>query len=257
MTLAPSGNDMVFVSHLTVSYNNQGSTVYALDDISFAVPKGGTCAVIGPSGSGKSTLLYVLSGLLDNFSGEVIIDGGTVIKGRLRTALILQDYGLLPWKRVWDNAALGLAIRGVSQPEIKIRITSILKELGLWELQDRFPSQISGGQRQRTGIARALALDPDLLLMDEPFSALDALTRESLQQQLLQIWSRGKMTIVLVTHSIEEAIFLGQKILILSPTPGRVRAIVDNPRAGQGDYRKTKEFYEMATKVRGILESDS
>ncbi|RYD01855.1 hypothetical protein N752_28010 [Desulforamulus aquiferis] len=213
---SPAKDTMVQVNGLSVAYWHQGARVKALEEVTFTIPKGGTCSIIGPSGSGKSTLLYVLSGLMDNFSGEVLIEGKPVSRGRRKTALILQDYGLLPWKRVWDNAALGLTIRGVSNKEIEDILGPILQELGLWELRDRFPAQLSGGQRQRTGIARALALKPDLLLMDEPFSALDALTREALQQQVQRIWSKGNMSVALVTHSIEEAIFLGQRIIVLS-----------------------------------------
>jgi len=247
-------NNMVSVAGLSLYYGQGEGRVQALRDVSFAIPRGSTCAIIGPSGSGKSTLLYVLSGLLLDFSGEVLVDGAGVGRGRRQTALILQDYGLLPWKKVWDNATLGLDIRRVPAGEKQSKTASILKELGLWEMRDRYPAQLSGGQRQRIGIARALALDPDLLLMDEPFSSLDALTREALQKQLLHIWLKDRITIVLVTHSIEEAIFLGQKIIVFSAHPGRVVEIVDNPRAGQPDYRKTRDFYEMATRVRELLE---
>ncbi len=245
---------MVRVSGLSLWYGGGDNRIQALDKITFTIPRGSTCAVIGPSGSGKSTMLYVFSGLLDEYSGEVLVDGEKVPRGRRKTALILQDHGLLPWKKVWDNAALGLDIRRVP-PEIKReRITSILKEMGLWEMRHRYPAQLSGGQRQRIGIARALALEPDLLLMDEPFSSLDALTREAMQRLLLDIWLKDRITIMLVTHSIEEAIFLGQRIVILSARPGRVVEVVDNPRAGRMDYRKTGEFYEMATRVRELLE---
>ncbi|WP_104370888.1 ABC transporter ATP-binding protein [Desulfocucumis palustris] len=245
---------MVRVNGLSLWYGGGEHRVQALDRISFTIPRGGTCAVIGPSGSGKSTLLYVFSGLLEEYSGEVLVDGEKVPRGRRKTALILQDHGLLPWKKVWDNAALGLAIRRVPPAIKRERIASILKEMGLWEMRNRYPSQLSGGQRQRIGIARALALEPDLLLMDEPFSSLDALTRETMQQLLLNIWLKDRITIVLVTHSIEEAIFLGQRIIVLSERPGRVVEVVDNPRAGRMDYRKTGEFYRMATRVRELLE---
>ncbi|AEG61439.1 ABC transporter ATP-binding protein [Desulforamulus ruminis] len=245
---------MVRVTELAFNYGEKDSRVQALRDISFAIPRGSTCAIIGPSGSGKSTLLYLLSGLLEGYSGQVLVDGDRVYRGRRETALILQDHGLLPWKKVWDNAALGLDIRKVPENIKREKISAILKELGLWEMKDRYPSQLSGGQRQRVGIARALALDPDLLLMDEPFSSLDALTREALQKQLLHIWLKDRITIMLVTHSIEEAVFLGQKIIVLSAHPGRIAKIVDNPRAGTPEYRKNQEFYQMATGLRELLE---
>ncbi|SFQ94898.1 NitT/TauT family transport system ATP-binding protein [Desulfoscipio geothermicus DSM 3669] len=244
---------MVNVENLSVSYRQQRKEVPALRGVSFAIPRGGTCALIGPSGCGKSTLLYVLSGLLGSFSGRVLVDDEPVQPLRRQTALILQDYGLLPWKKVFDNVGLGLDIRGINGRERTARVQRVLLEVGLWEMRDRYPSQLSGGQRQRVAIARALALEPDLLLMDEPFSSLDALTREKLQKQLLDIWQKKRMTVVLVTHSIEEAIFLGQIIIVLSEHPGRVVDIVENPRVGEPGYRKTPEFHALTTVLREKL----
>lgn len=245
--------NMVEVNGLSVVYRQGKQEVPALRDVSFAISRGSTCALIGPSGCGKSTLLYVLSGLLESYSGRVLVDGAPVAPLRRETALILQDYGLLPWKKVYDNVGLGLEIRGVTGKERSTRIERVLTEVGLWEMRDRYPSQLSGGQRQRIGIARALALDPDLLLMDEPFSSLDALTRENLQRQLLDIWKRKRMTVVLVTHSIEEAVFLGQKIIVLSGHPGRVLSIVENPRMGEAGYHKTSAFHALTTELREKL----
>lgn len=244
---------MIKIDRLSVAYRQKEQEVQALRDISFCIPKGSTCALIGPSGCGKSTLLYVLSGLLESYTGKVLVDGEPVKPLRRQTALILQDYGLLPWKKVYDNVGLGLDIRGISGEEKKFRIKNVLTEVGLWEVHERYPSQLSGGQRQRIGIARALALEPDLLLMDEPFSSLDALTREKLQKQMLEIWQAKRMTIVLVTHSIEEAIFLGQKIIVLTGHPGQVLDIVENSHIGEEGYRKTAEFHALTTAVRDKL----
>lgn len=244
---------MVETRGLSAAYRQENGEVPALRGVSFAVPAGGTCALIGPSGCGKSTLLYVLSGLLEGFSGQVLVDGRPVQPLRRQTALILQDYGLLPWKRVYDNVALGLEIRGVPAGEKAARVERVLTEVGLWEMRRRYPSQLSGGQRQRTGIARALALEPDLLLMDEPFSSLDALTREHLQGLLLDIWNRKRMTVVLVTHSIEEAIYLGQLIVVMSGQPGQVIDVVENPRVGEAGYRKTADYHALTTRLREKL----
>lgn len=163
------------------------------------------------------------------------------------TALIMQDYGLLPWKTVFQNAALGLQIRRLPTEAAK----QALDEVGIAHLASRWPNQLSGGQRQRVAIARALALSPDLLLMDEPFSALDALTREEMQDLLLKIWQRHQTSMVLVTHSIPEAVYIGRQILVLSPGPGRVIGYFRNSAVGD---RKSKEFYEMVNAVRTALE---
>lgn len=243
---------MVQIAGLNVSYRQQQTEVPALREISLNIHRGSTCALIGPSGCGKSTLLNVLAGLLTRFSGQVLVDGRAAGLRR-QTALILQDYGLLPWKRVSDNVGLGLEIRGVDPGLRRTVVRRVLEEVGLWEMRDRFPAQLSGGQRQRVGIARALALEPDLLLMDEPFSSLDALTRESMQRQLLGVWQRNKMTVVLVTHSIEEAAFLGQQIVVLAGQPGQVLDLVQNPRVGEVGYHKTPDFHALTTRLREKL----
>ncbi|MFQ5692711.1 MAG: ABC transporter ATP-binding protein, partial [Nitrospinota bacterium] len=192
---------MIEVEDLCFAYGDQP----VLENVSLRVPAGGGLAVIGPSGCGKTTLLYNLAGLRRPAAGRVRIGGAEVQGPRGKTAVILQDYGLFPWKTVTENAALGLRIRGVPSRERGRRVGAILEELGIAEVADRYPHQLSGGQRQRVAIARALALDPDLLIMDEPFSSLDALTREAHQNLLLSLWREKGVTLVLVSHSIEEA----------------------------------------------------
>ena len=246
-------DSMIDVNELSVSYQQQKKEILALTDVSFNISRGSSCALLGPSGCGKSTLLYVLSGLIDRFSGQVLVNGKPVSSEAGKTALILQDYGLLPWKTVHDNIELGMQIRGDGKEQRKAKVKQVLTELGMWEMHDRYPAQLSGGQRQRVAIARALALEPDLLLMDEPFSALDALTRERLQKQVLDIWKSKGITLVLVTHSIEEAVFLGQKIIVLTGHPGQVLDVVDNRRVGQPGYRNTKEFHQLTSMLREKL----
>ncbi|WP_238492494.1 ABC transporter ATP-binding protein [Desulfotruncus alcoholivorax] len=248
-----SDNNLVIVRGLSVSYFQQKKEVPALSEVSFAIPRGSTCALIGPSGCGKSTLLYVLSGLMRPSGGSVMVGGEPPTAPRRSTALILQDYGLLPWKKVAENVGLGLEIRGIKREQRLDRVKRVLQEVGLWELRNRYPSQLSGGQRQRVGIARALAQEPDLLLMDEPFSSLDALTREMLQEQLLQIWKDKRITIIMVTHSIDEAVYLGQQIIVLAGNPGRVLEIVNNPGVGNEGYRDTPEFHQLSTMLRSKL----
>jgi NitT/TauT family transport system ATP-binding protein len=172
---------------------------------------------------------------------------------RLRTALILQDFGLLPWKNALHNAALGLEIRHHPPAERRRRAIEALERVGLGEFLDAYPAELSGGMRQRLGLARALALDADLLLMDEPLSALDALTREDLQDLLLALWLQRGHTSLLVTHSIEEAVFLGRRIIVMTPRPGRVHAVVENSRMGEPDYRTTEEFYARCVELRRLL----
>ena len=203
--------------------------------------------MVGPSGCGKTTLLSLMAGLLKTFDGTLTVAGEAVNPRRPGTSLIMQDYGLLPWKTVRENAALGLAIRNLP----KDRADQALAEVGLKELGNRWPHQLSGGQRQRVAIARSLALDPDLLLMDEPFSALDALTREEMQDTLLSIWRRHGTSMVLVTHSIAEAAYLCQQILVLSPRPGRVVGHFRNDSVGD---RRGRAFHELINAVRDSLE---
>ncbi|MCL6611977.1 MAG: ABC transporter ATP-binding protein [Peptococcaceae bacterium] len=245
---------MIKVSGLEVTYVNKNTRVTALTGVGFTLEKGHTCAIIGPSGCGKSTLLYVLAGLLKHTRGEVNINGEPVRPKRRETALILQDYGLLPWKTALQNTALGLLIRGVPKKESLAAAEESMKELGIWEARDHYPAQLSGGQRQRVAIARSLTLKPDLFLMDEPFSSLDALTREGLQDTLLEFWKKKKSTMVLVTHNIEEAVFLGQKILIFSAGPGRILHTVRNYEMGDRDYRRQPLFYDRCSLVREIIE---
>lgn len=245
---------MINVKGLEVTYKNKNMQVLALSEVSFSLATGHTCAMIGPSGCGKSTLLYVLAGLLKQSGGEVTINGEPVQPKRRETALILQDYGLLPWKTALQNTSLGLEIRGIPRQESLAAVEEAMTELGIWEFREHYPAQLSGGQRQRVAIARSLTLKPDLFLMDEPFSSLDALTREGLQNTLLEFWKKRQATMVLVTHSIEEAVFLGQKIMIFSPGPGRILHVIENGEVGEPEYRKKPLFYDHCSQVREIIE---
>ncbi|MCE5191535.1 MAG: ATP-binding cassette domain-containing protein [Actinomycetia bacterium] len=246
----------VSVRDLAITYAGVGRDVRALDGLSLEVADGEPIAIIGPSGCGKSTLLLALAGLLPADGGKVIIGGEPVTGPRRRTALILQDFGLLPWKTVAHNAGLGLEIRGADAGTRRAVVAEALERLGLAEFAEAYPGELSGGMRQRLALARALALDADLLLMDEPLSALDALTREDLQNLLLEIWRQRGHTAVLVTHSIEEAVFLGRRVVVLSPRPGRVAAVVDNVGMGEDGYRDTPAFLERCVELRRILAAE-
>jgi NitT/TauT family transport system ATP-binding protein len=248
---------MLSLQNVSLTYKSDKTHVPALCNINLGLQTGVTYSVIGPSGSGKTSLLMLMAGLLQPTQGTISFLGQPLLRPHQKMALIPQEYGLLPWKTVWDNAALGLTIRGCRNGELRERLLPILRDLGLDGLAGRYPSQISGGQKQRVALARALALEPELLLMDEPLSALDALTRESMQELVLEIWLQHRVTIVLVTHSIEEAVYLGQEIIVLSPGPGQIRAVIANPGMGVAGYRNDPSFHHKCTEVRAILEGNS
>jgi len=242
----------------SVSYA-YGENPPIFQEFSWQVERGEAWAVLGPSGCGKSTLLYLLAGLRLPTAGKLIIDGELLTRPRPRTGLILQEYGLLPWATVRQNSELGLRVRTFYGPDGTHapldfnpagEVDPWLERLGVDSVANKFPSQISGGQRQRTAIARTLALKPDLLLMDEPFGSLDAPTRESLQDLTLELWKEHRLTLVIVTHSIEEAAILGQKILILSEPPNKKTEIVNNPGFLQADFRQSEVYLKLRYDLR-------
>jgi NitT/TauT family transport system ATP-binding protein len=253
---------MIQLESLTYAYTHIGAPIF--QDFSWQAGRGQAWAVLGPSGCGKTTLLYLLAGLRAPLSGAVRIDGQPLIRPRPHTGLILQDYGLLPWATVGENASLGLKIRTFYGPDGKhapenfrpdVEVDPWLARLGLSDQKDKYPGQISGGQRQRTAIARTLALQPDLLLMDEPFSSLDAPTRESLQNLMIELWSEHQLTMVIVTHAIEEAAVLGQKILVLGLPPNRLPQVIDNPGAAEPGFRETPEYFGLCRELRRRIEA--
>lgn len=242
--------------------NGLGKTFYGgpepktvLDDITFTLSDRDSLAVVGPSGCGKTTLLLMIAGLLAPSEGSILFEGGEV-RGPARNAgLVLQHYGLFPWKTVASNIVLGAKLqkRKVTDEELK----GIKKDLGIEGLDHLYPAQLSGGQRQRVALARAILLRPSLLLLDEPFAAIDTITRERLQMGLLEVFGRRRFSFVIVTHSFEEAVFLGKKILVLdnAPAHGRgARALMDNEKACDPAYRSTPEFFAHALELRRILE---
>lgn len=245
---------MIKVQDLTASYPQNGLKKVVFDGLSFEVALNVPLSVVGPSGCGKTTLLYLLSGLKKPERGQILFKG-KVLDGRSREiALVFQHYGLLPWKTVFQNVALGLKIRGFSRKEIKNTVFPILKELTIDHLIDRFPSQLSGGEKQRVAIARALALRPSLLLLDEPFSSLDALTREHLQNLILSIARHRELGVVHVTHSIEEAVFLGEKALVMNEGKYEILSI-DGIKMDKRDstYRKSELFHQYCNLLREYL----
>lgn len=247
---------MIEINGLTVAYKNDKSATTALKDINISIAKGEICVFIGPSGCGKSTLLHVLAGIIKDYEGSVLIGGEPVNSKEQHIGLIMQDYGLLPWRSVYDNAVLGLKIKGISIKENSDYIDYVLDKCSLLDLKSRFPGELSGGQRQRVAIARSFILKPDILLMDEPFSALDAITREDMQELFLEIWKELGVSTVFVTHSIEEAVYVGNKIAVFSSLPGRIVKVMDNPLSGKKDLRLQKEYYTLSVELRKILKED-
>ncbi|WP_069999306.1 ABC transporter ATP-binding protein [Cellulosilyticum sp. I15G10I2] len=239
---------MIAIKDLCFSYG----TEKVLDRIDLTVPKNTTCAVIGPSGCGKTTLLYTLAGLLHFDLGTVLINGERPVGRQKETGVILQDYGLLPWKTVWANVALGLKARGFNKLEVKDKVHAILEELNILELKNKYPAQLSGGQKQRVAIARALVLNPDLLLLDEATSALDAMTKEHIQNLLLKLYKKHPLTMVFITHSIEEAVFLGQQIVIMEKAG--IKKVIANPYFGDETIRSKMDYYKICLEVRKYLD---
>jgi sulfonate transport system ATP-binding protein len=247
---------MIQIRNLTVSYQADGALHTALDGIDFALAAGETCAIIGPSGSGKSTLLKVLAGIIKQYQGSVEIDGQPVRPQEQKIGFIPQDYGLLPWRNVYENSCLGVKLKRQWNEETPHRLENLLQQLGLSGLENRYPGELSGGQQQRVALARSFLLRPDLLLMDEPFSALDAMSREEIQDLFLRVWRKHAVSTVLVTHQVEEAVYLGQKIVVLSPSPGRIHKVIDNPLFGLDDIRNQPSFFALCSSLRKTVKED-
>ncbi len=253
---------MIEFREVTFSYAN---ALPIFERFNWSIGRGETWAVIGGSGNGKTTLLMLLAGLRVPTSGEIVIDHLAIDRPRPRTGLVLQEYGLLPWATIKQNVSLGLRVRNFYGPDgrhapvehvvgpIGPLVGKWLERLGIEAMRDRFPAQCSGGQRQRAAIARTLVLDLDLLLMDEPFAALDAATREDLQTLTIELQREQNLTLIVVTHNIEDAVFLGRKILVLDQPPQTAPIMIDNPQAGQPGYRAQSAFFEKCAQLRESL----
>lgn len=241
---------MIKIKDLSVEYKGNKEQVLALDKLSVDIDTGDIYTFIGPSGCGKSTLLSVLSGIQESYTGSVLIDKIAVNPKIHRIGLVLQNYGLLPWKTIEENALMGLKIK---REKIDGYEHYILEKLGLTSLLKRYPKELSGGQKQRVAIARAFILKPDILLMDEPFSALDAISREEMQELFIETWKENKVTTVFITHSVDEAIYLGRKIAVFSSSPGRIIKVIENKAFGLESLRETYEYYNTSKEIRKII----
>ena len=245
---------MLDIKNLSVNYKSNKNIVHALGPITMKIESGDIIAIIGPSGCGKSTLLHVLSGIIKDHSGNAALNGILLDPKLHNIGFIPQNFGLLPWKNVQKNCLLSLKIKHKTISEdTKKRIDYIIGKLNISDLMDRYPKELSGGQKQRVSIARAFIMNPDLLLMDEPFSALDALTREEAQELFIDVWNQYKPTTVFVTHSIEEAIYTGKKIVIMSHCPGAIVEIIDNPLFNTENLRQNEEYLKLSSHIRSII----
>ena len=222
----------IIISGVSKVFQTADRELVALKDINLEIPRGQFTCLLGPSGCGKSTLLNAVAGFSLPSAGTITCDGRRVTEPGPDRGMVFQEYALFPWMTVEDNIGFGLQIKGVGKAEIRQRVDALLAMLSLSDFRTRFPKDLSGGMRQRVAIARVLALDSPIMLMDEPFGALDALTRRNLQDELLRIWAELKKTIIFVTHSIEEAIYLADRIVVMTYRPGTVKRdiIVDLPR---------------------------
>jgi len=232
-----------------------GERVLALDNISVDIAEGEFITVVGPSGCGKSTLLKMLAGLLSPSSGNITLAGSQVSGTRRDVGMVFQSAILLPWRTILQNVMLPAEVLGMTEQPARLRALELLETVGLGGFAQKYPAELSGGMQQRAAICRALLHDPKILLMDEPFGALDAMTREQMNLELQAIWQRAGKTVVLITHSIPEAVFLGDRVLVMTARPGRLARVVDVniPRLRDLDVMATPEFGAAAKTIRELL----
>ncbi|MBU1049553.1 ABC transporter ATP-binding protein [Candidatus Bipolaricaulota bacterium] len=243
---------MISIRNVTVDYGRGDKSVRAVENISLEIGKGESLALVGPSGCGKTTLLFSVAGLHRPVAGTIEVGDAPVLGPRKEVALILQNAGLLPWKTVLQNANLSLLLHKEFPAN---SADAVLEDLGLAGAKNRFPSELSEGMKRRVGIARALSTSPSVMLMDEPLASLDTLTKERIQDLFLELWKRHQFSQVLVTHDIEEAAFLGQRIVVLTERPARVKAVIENADMGELAYRGTETFMKKVRQLREALES--
>jgi len=251
----------ISIRNVTQSFRDRttGGEFVALDDVSLEVPAGQFLTLVGPSGCGKSTLLDLAAGLTRPTRGEVTLDGRPITGPGLDRGVVFQQYALFPWRTVMNNVEFGLEEKKVPRRERQERAREVLDLVGLSAFADRYPHELSGGMKQRVAIARSLAYEPEVLLMDEPYAALDAQTREALQDDLLDIWRRTGTTVLFITHAIEEAVYLGQRVAVMTSRPGRIKALVDIelPEVGDGeDRRSTPAFVEQRHHIWRLLHDE-
>lgn len=242
----------VRVAGVSKRYGDGDGTTRALDGVDFVVHDGEFVCIVGPSGCGKTTLFRIIAGLETDYEGEVLLDGQPIQGPGMDRGMVFQEYGLFPWRTVIDNVRFGLEQRQVSDDTRDARAQAMLDLVGLGDVAEKYPRELSGGMKQRVGIARALAVDPAILLMDEPFASVDAHTRSILHDELLDVWRETDKTVLFVTHDVEEAVTLADRVVVLSGSPGTVAEVVDieldRPRE-----RTDESFVEIEERLRGLV----
>jgi NitT/TauT family transport system ATP-binding protein len=251
--------DIIVLDHLSKVYGNAPHEIRALADVSLTVREGQFVTIVGPSGCGKSTVMQILAGLVKPSSGSVIV-GGKAVTGPSpdKVGVMFQDAWLLPWKTAAENVEFPLSLRGVAKDERRARTLPLLDLVGLREFADRYPDELSGGMRQRVAIARSLVQEPRVLLMDEPFAALDEQTRTRMGNELLQIWEKSGGTVVFITHGLIEAIYLADEVYVMSARPGRIveRLVVELPRPRTIDMIGSEVFGRMRNRIWNLIAED-
>src|ERR1051326_4083110 len=258
--MARNGSAKLHAEHVYKQFESRATEepIAVLQDINLSVPAGEFLSIVGPSGCGKTTLLRIFAGLLQQTQGRVLHDGQAVTGPQASVGFVFQSDNLMPWRTVWENIALGPELRHESRKSYGPRIQELLDLVGLVGFDKYYPHQLSGGMRQRVNLARALAIEPDVLLMDEPFAALDAQTRDIMQEELLRIWRTTGNAVVFITHQIDEAIFLADRVLILGARPGRAQEMleVEVPRPRKLEVKRSPRFAELADHVWHAIERE-
>ena len=242
----------VFPAQHAPGSKNYKPEFMAVENITLNIQQGEFVSIVGPSGCGKSTLLDLIAGLTKPSSGQILLNGKQIIQPGLDRGIVFQQYALYPWLTALENIEFGLEAKGVSKKERQEKALYYLKLVGLSGFEKHYPNELSGGMKQRVAIARSLAYEPEILLMDEPFAALDAQTRETLQAELIHIWKASKKTIVFITHSIDEAIYLSQRVAIMTSRPGRIKDVIDIPASLQNkdeDVRASVEYGQIRHQI--------
>ena len=258
MSISSNGSVKLEARNISMQFVRRQRVVEALRDVTVQVETSHFVSIVGASGCGKTTLLRIVDGLIAPTGGEILIDGRPVVGPGRDRAFVFQQDGLFPWRTVVDNVIFGLEVQHVKKREAVERANEFIQLVGLDGFEHHFPHELSGGMRQRANLARALTLDPDVLLMDEPFAALDAQTREIMQAELLRIWRSNRKTVLFITHQIDEAVYLSDRVIVMTTRPGRVKSIVevDLPRPRELSIKRTPRFLALVDEIWKMIEEE-